>query len=343
MTKTLSEHNYHGIDATIIADSKNPQGDRITTLVVTLPRIVLAEFNTHRMFSRNSASSRAIPFNKMVKMVEEHPFIPIAWQKDHKGMQGTEYFGEEEVPYSGYHATEKGPASKLLKMLWKGASYAAINAAKLLNKFGVTKQLCNRLLEPFMYHTIIVTATEWENFFKLRCPEYYGKFRSWKDASNLGGATFETPFYMRDNSSQAEIHIQAAAEAMWDAMNESTPKELKAGEWHIPFGDQFDPERLIEAGLSSLKLDDDHNETSVVYHMLRVMIATARCARISYLNFDGKDDYEADIKLHDILKENGHASPFEHCAKVIGDPIYKHLNRSRNFRGFTQYRELINQ
>ena len=85
------------IQAKIIADSKNKFGNRITTMIVTIPRIILAEFNTHRMFSRNSASSRAIPFEKMVKSVKENPFIPIAWQKDHKGMQGTEYFQENET------------------------------------------------------------------------------------------------------------------------------------------------------------------------------------------------------------------------------------------------------
>ena len=83
------------ISAEIIADSKNEFGQRITTFKVVFPRIVLAELNTHRMFSRNSASSRAIPFKKMVKMVKEDPFIPIAWQKDHSGMQGTEYINSE--------------------------------------------------------------------------------------------------------------------------------------------------------------------------------------------------------------------------------------------------------
>ena len=85
------------IEAKIIADSINQQGDRITTYLLTFPRFILAELNTHRMFSRNSASSRAIPFEKMVKMVQEDPFIPIAWQKDHKGMQGTEYFTNENM------------------------------------------------------------------------------------------------------------------------------------------------------------------------------------------------------------------------------------------------------
>ncbi len=74
------------INAKIIADSKNEFGNRITTMVITFPRYILAEFNTHRVLSKNSASSRAIPFKKMVKAVEDHPFIPMAWQKDHPGM-----------------------------------------------------------------------------------------------------------------------------------------------------------------------------------------------------------------------------------------------------------------
>ena len=81
--------------AEIIADSINEAGERLTSMVIVCPRIVLAEFNTHRVFSRNSSSSRAIPFEKMVQMVEEHPFIPIKWMKEHKGMQGTEYFIDE--------------------------------------------------------------------------------------------------------------------------------------------------------------------------------------------------------------------------------------------------------
>ena len=78
--------------AEIIADSKNKIGNRITTFVVTFPRIILAEFNTHRMLSKNSASSRAIPFQKMLKSVKENPFIPLKWMKDHLGMQGNEFF-----------------------------------------------------------------------------------------------------------------------------------------------------------------------------------------------------------------------------------------------------------
>lgn len=145
--------------AEILADSLSPTGDRLTTMKVTFPRIVLAEFNTHRMFSRNSASSRAIPFEKMVEMVQEKPFIPIAWQKTHKGMQGTEYYTDKTYINGRFYD-------------WLKARDYAVKQAEELNRVGITKQLCNRLLEPFMWHTVICTFTESSNFFKLRCPVY---------------------------------------------------------------------------------------------------------------------------------------------------------------------------
>lgn len=164
------------ISAKIIADSVNPQGDRITSYILTYPRIIHAEVMTHRVFSRNAASSRAIPFNKMVESIENDPFTPVAWQKDHKGMQGTEYFTNDlidvspelrldvNVPqYSGIFQSE---------FLWDEAKTAAIRMARSLNELGVTKQLVNRLLEPFQWYTCLVTATEYDNFFNLRMPSY---------------------------------------------------------------------------------------------------------------------------------------------------------------------------
>ena len=275
------------ISAKVVADSINESGNRITSLVVVIPRIVLAELNTHRALSKNSASSRAIPYKKMAKMVEENPFIPIAFQKDHKGMQGTEYFTEEELKKNG------------IVEEWLGARDYALHRAKALHEKGVTKQLVNRLLEPFMYHTVLITATEWENFMALR------------------------------NHEDAEIHIKEAAVKILEALNASTPRLLKKDQWHIPFGDDLDYERVSKM----------YSESSIVpeklIHGLMVEIATARCARVSYLNFEGKDDYEADVKLHDQLLDSGHMSPFEHCAQAQdGDTI------SGNFVGWRQYRKL---
>jgi len=341
------------ISAKVITDSKNEFGNRITTMVVTMPRIILAEFNTHRMFSRNSTSSRAIPFEKMVKSVEENPFIPIAWQKDHKGMQGVEYFSEDDVFNVDKHKWE-----------WLRARDHAISKAKELNNTGVTKQLCNRLLEPFMWHTVIVTATEWENFFALRCPQYEFNnitYRSWKDVAKEGtlDSNANDLYKLSRNKGQAEIHMMALAEAMWDAYNVSTPKELKAGEWHIPFGDNIIGNEIT---ITLLKLIPDRHLTNDDYEKSFIKIATARCARVSYtvVGEEGKpDNYENDIKLHDRLASYGHWSPFEHCARAMSlketlghirsdvsqtnpDKIGKYeTGWSGNFLGFIQYRKMF--
>lgn len=355
------------ISAKVIADSKNEFGNRITTLEVIMPRIVLAEFNTHRMFSRNSASSRAIPFKKMVEAVQINPFIPIAWQKDHKGMQGTKYitkqYNLDTTIFDWLRARDE--AIRFATVLNLGFEPDGEDDSILVD--GVTKQLCNRLLEPFMYHKVIITATEFENFFNLRCPQYFGKFRSWKDASNLSGATFETLFINRINNSQAEIHIQAVAECMWDAMNESTPKLLEAGEWHIPYGDNITKEDLLKYTVKSNKftitgdfdINFDNNEEFDKYFIeQKVKIAVARCARVSYtvVGEEGKAaDYAKDIILYDRLAESGHWSPFEHVAKAMSsnEAIDKHFYDGtkefdkysygwcNNFRGFIQHRYLL--
>ena len=214
---------------------------------------------------------------------------------------------------------------------WLRARSQAVRFARELNAHGVTKQLCNRLLEPFMWHTVLVTATEFDNFFELRCPKYeifagpedteeYRCFgNSWKDLMKSNGGLardFDTDDIVERLSwskSGAEIHIQALAEAMWDAMNESTPRQLNAGEWHIPFGDKL----VLNFKNNSdgfVTVDDlKFNNTELI------KIATARCARLSYMTFDGEIDYEKDIQLHDKLLADGHMSPFEHCARAMTD------------------------
>ncbi len=346
------------IQATIIADSTNPQGDRITTMMVTFPRFILAELNTHRMFSRNSASSRAIPFEKMLESVEKDPFIPIAWQKDHKGMQGTEYITDPQEILE-------------CRNEWLFARDQAIFSAEILSeRNNVTKQLCNRLLEPFMWHTVLVTSTEWDNFFQLRSPQYKSTdtkkpqfFKSKKDWMNYHsgheGSTFSEEFWQDVNKGQAEIHMMGLAEAMWDAMNESSPKELQPGEWHIPFGDNINAEACpIEKRIEGKTIGEKVNDCMI-------KIATARCARVSYTVVGEEDktaDYQKDIQLHDRLLQSGHFSPFEHCAKAMNDDEYHHnvkgigtwdgksdalyFNSNErgwrlNYKGFIQYRALI--
>lgn len=282
--------------AKVIADSISPEDHRITTMEVVMPRMILAEFNTHRMFSRNSASSRAIKFEKMATAVRETPFSPLKWMRDHTGMQGSDFLNEA--------------ASDVAKMEWLDACTTAIQSASILNReFGLTKQICNRLLEPFMWHKVLVTATEWENFFALR--------------------------FHKD----AEIHMQYVAELMLEAINNSTPEPKKVDEWHIPYG---------ETSLSAELIAKYNTEgLGVIYtaNSLIRKIATAKCAQVSYtiVGEDGKPmDQEKLIALHDRLAASGHWSPFEHCARVMnpGSLGWTHgKGWWGNFHGWKQYRK----
>ena len=328
----------------IVADSISNLGHRLTTFKVTYPRIIHAEMCRHRILSRNTASSRAIPFEKMVKDVQENPFVPLAWQKNHRGMQGSEYLQVEDGIYG-------------VREHWLEARNRAVELATSLHNSNVTKQLVNRLLEPFVWTTELVSGTEWDGFFELRCPKYYAEgtnkhYKSWKDLVTdfPECENYSELDKLKVNESQAEIHIQKIAEMMWDAMSESVPKTLKEGQWHIPYGDismSILDQQELSFKFPNIKSKED----------LKCRIATARAARLSYttLGDNPKIDYEADIKLHDRLLESKHLSCFEHCARVMSDEEYQNFRKGytttsfrgetrgwcNNYRGFINYRYLI--
>ena len=315
------------IKAEIVAHSLSPQGDELISVLYTFPRIILAEVNTHRMLSKNTSSSRAIPFKKMVEAVQENPFIPIAWQKQHSGMQGIEYFEN----------------TKQLTEDWTTASKIALKEAKKLHDgAGITKQLTNRLLEPFMWTTMLITGSKegWNNFFKLRNPVYevgHNTFKSKKEVLDYYSDDPNFPElrrysdldWLKINKGQAEIHMMALAECIYDAVNESTPKQLKAGEWHIPFEDKiplFDKKNPDEEGLywtikaqepaGRYSMPDDLSKREKEY---KVKISTAMSAHTSYTIVGGEavKSYEKWIELHDklIAYDPPHSSPMEHCAR----------------------------
>lgn len=141
-------------EAKVILDSLAPSGWRLTTCELTYPRIIHSEFMTHRMFSRNSASSRAIPIQKMIDRVLVNPFVPIHWGRNQKGMQAAE---------------ELGIADRIAcNAEWMRARDTAVKHAEELLSIGVHKQIVNRLLEPFSWITVIVSSTTWANFLRLR-------------------------------------------------------------------------------------------------------------------------------------------------------------------------------
>lgn len=355
------------ISAKVVSDSINEFGDRATSIIGTFPRYILAELNTHRVLSKNSASSRAVPFKIMVQRIKDKPFVPVAWQKDHPGMQGTEYFSQED--------------SEQLSFDWKEACKSAIEHANgfhsdLNNRGKVTKQIVNRLLEPYMWHQALITGTEWENFFKLRSSKYlwakemdkaveYRTLREVLRAMRSQGVNTtnieKAPLieWLKMNKGQADIHLMLFTESIIDAMYDSKPKELQAGEWHIPFGDKIDDKRITETlykmnGESFLIHDSDVLKG-------KIEIATARCARTSYINYEGKDDYESDFRLFNTLSKSGHWSPFEHCCQVMTKEQYEEYTHTipkydkkgnvigcdvipgwcRNFKGFIQLRAMI--
>jgi len=186
------------VSAKVIEDSTH-NGKRITTMVLVYQRFIHSEFMTHRMFSRNASSSRAIPVKKMLAQVWSNPAMPVAWGKNQAGMQAKEDL--------------KGFKLKLAKLVWKLAGKSACVFAWALNHIGLHKQLANRLLEPWQYIHVVVTATEWDNFFELRAHP------------------------------DAQPEIQELAHKMQEAMAQSIPKEVGQWGWHLPFVSE--EERLL--------------------------------------------------------------------------------------------------
>lgn len=303
------ESRTKNIKAEIIAHSRNIEtGDELITYRLTYPRIILAQLNTYKSITKITASSRAQPFNKVVEVIENDPFIPMAYQKTHKGMQGTEYFTDEE------EIRERD-------LEWLTARDKAVEQAKKLNDLGVTKQICNRALEPWMWVTQLVTGTReaYEHLFNQRCPEYEVggvKGRSKKEM----GLNLTDEEWLLSNKGHAEIHFIDLAEKMYDALRDSEPKELKPGELHVPYLDtplmtpDLFPEDIIKysCGLTA------HTSYTTVGDGTKMTIEKAR-------------------GLFDHCLENGHYSVFEMIGKAMSkdeldDP------RRRGFRGFIQLR-----
>ncbi|MFA9431248.1 FAD-dependent thymidylate synthase [Egicoccus sp. AB-alg2] len=191
-----------GPRAEVVCDSVSPDGARVTTIEVTLHRFVLAELNTHRAFSRNSASSRAIPVQRQLDAVLQDPAVPLEFGANQRGMQAG-------PPLTG-DAHDRALAA------WLEARDGAVAATRGLLDLGVHKQVANRLLEPFIWHTVIVTATDWDGFWQQRC------------------------------SPLAQPEIRAAADAMRTAYEASTPVEVVAGDWHTPYIRDEDGELDVE-------------------------------------------------------------------------------------------------
>lgn len=241
---------------------------------------------THRMLSKNSSSSRAIPVEKLIKLVEEQEVYPLHWGKNQKGMSAKEEITDIE----------------LAKEIWGEARLDAIKHAKRLIEIGTHKQVANRLLEPFSSITVIATGTNqpssWANLFAQRCHE------------------------------SAQPEFKALADLMREAYEKSEPSLLTGTGicmgWHLPFIKEEDWKYL------------GHYEDATIWDLIKISVG--RCARVSFLNHDGKRDIKADIALHDRLltSKPPHFSPFEHGARSLATS-----EKKANFVGWQSYRNII--
>ena len=285
-----------GIEVKIIADSISRSGKRITTFQLRYQRFFHSELMTHRMLSRNASSSRAIPVSKMISQVWNDPAMPVYWGQNKAGMQANTQL--------------QGFKRKMAEALWIGAGRVTCIAAWGMMKLGMHKQISNRILEPWQYISVVVTATEWDNFFALR------------------------------DHKDAQPEFRELAHKMKIQMDESVPKVLDNWEWHLPYV----TEREIENGkmlgsynyllpklsaarcarVSYMKHDGKSpsiDEDLELYNQLMTRPYTDKRGN-TYNEFDPI-----------------HASPVEHQAYPAADKNY----HSGNFVGWIQHRKLLEQ
>jgi len=294
------------IKAEVIADSVSNTGNRMTTMVIEYPRFVLAELNTHRMLSKNSASSRAIPVSAMHTHIVNAPAGPVHWGRNQTGMQA-----EHEVDLN---------LQELANQYWTKALASAVGYSKKLSDIGIHKQVCNRVTEPWMTMRTVISGTEWNNLWWLRCHP------------------------------DAQPEFQVLANRMKSAYDASVPQHLNPGEWHLPFVDALRCEHTgvlhYYVGGEELGLEDART------------ISVSCCAQVSYRRTDDSLERAHKIFKQLIESEPVHASPVEHqCTPMDLDsycnyepetwePGVTHVSAngdlwSANLRGWIQYRKTI--
>lgn len=288
--------------ARIIADSIGKDAPRLITYELQYPRMIHAEVMTHKVFSRNASSSRAIPVSRMLQMVEANCAMPAQWRMNEPGMQG---FTLADA------ATAKAATQLTLR-----AMRAATKYAREMDALGLHKQHVNRLTEPYQYIKVVLTSSQWKNFFGLR------------------------------NHPAADPTIQKLAQMMQYEFDTSTPSLLSDSEWHLPYITEDDYDRALEYHLQNGG-DDYPGAGCEPLEILRRMSA-ARCARVSYNNFKGEvPKISSDLSLFDklVVSQPVHASPTEHQASpdiyLGSNSGWRYPEKHGNLIGWQQFRKFI--
>lgn len=301
----ITINGKNGIKATILADSINKMGKRMITYELEYPRLILAELNTHKMLSKNSYSSRAVPFQKMIAQLNGEP---VRYGQANPGMQdkGEDFDGKVLIPgylfrafweyvnhchpYADPHDLLDG--DKLVvnaESAWEFHKFISIGIAGALNDAGYHKQVYNRLTEAHQMQKTVLSGTDMDNFF-----------------------------WLRDHGA-ADPTIHELARVMAEAKAASTPEFLMPGEWHLPYmdsiRDKFGKKQYFLKGANEIGMPTSQ------YLTLEdaIKVSCARCAAVSYRN----EGYglEKSLEVYDRLvgDDRKHASAFEHCATPIRD------------------------
>jgi hypothetical protein len=297
--------------ARVIADSISEQGYRLTTVEAVCWRPVLAEQNTHRSLSRNSASSRAIPIQKNLDRFIKDFMYPAEWGAERPGMQPGPSLDGDDLWYAELLWDDiAGTVASRIRAYLHEHPLRDDDGKDIPGATRLHKSLLNRWLEVGLSQTQIITGTSWDGYFWQRCHH------------------------------AADPNIRLMAEAIRDAMDKSEPVLLRPGEWHLPyFGENggFDDDHVHV--LEKLMKDADAAEDRGRFEALRLhrkkhpafieaakQISAGRCARVSLLNQSGKRDIEDDLRLYvrladrsDDPKDPPHASPLEHIATPWAD------------------------
>lgn len=307
------------ITARIIADSAiDCCGTRLTTFELEYPRFIHSEFMTHRMLSKNSASSRAIPVKTNIENILKGCAIPIHWGKNQRGMQSLKENNEPVRINNQSFSREEA---------WNLSMNSAIGYATAFDLAGYHKQIVNRLIEPFQTIKVICSGTEYENFFELR----------------------------RHPDAQPEMHT--LANNMFDAMKLSKPRviypQISRNSscmkwWHLPYLSDEDLEGCENYALTNNNISPEK---------VAIALATSLCAQVSYRKENRDIQKAIELFEKFSTSKPIHASPFEHIARPIMDidrnmfdidqsRYITHRSQnweywSGNFKGWVQYRRYI--
>lgn len=312
----MQSNFVESIEVDVIANSISKKEKEILTYELVYPRVVHSELMTHRMLSKNSASSRAIPVPKVIEMVRNNPAMLSRYGSNQAGMQDKGFEHDEPVVFHGKFYT--------IREAWKLGAGFMCDLAEAIHGAGYHKQVGNRLLEPFQWMKVVLTGTEFENFFWLRDHE------------------------------AADPTIAELAKKMFEAKQRSNPVLLNEGDWHVPYFENgyWIAEREGMAGLAV--------NSSGITLQEALDISASCCAQVSYRKLD-KSQEKADTVISRLNldgkhpEDPAHASPTEHQATpMAGGPMafnsfpagytsyHKDLGMmSGNLAGWIQYRQLI--